>query len=284
MLGPSRNLGMDRTITPLILRRDDRRCMACGFALPFVLAEHHKIPRFLGGLDTKSNLTTLCANCHRAVHWLSVGRRLEDPAADQLKQAVDPGTYNQLRRFAALIRRHRRRTLLAGNRWTKAGGRARDRIPLSEALQLIAVRNGLEPAEAKVMFRVVRRAVRSIPAHIRQQCSFRLIRNGAYLSVNAGNHLVFRTPAYSDDGTRQDADLFLIWPQAIRMSVIPRREWSAISRGSRFAAIPCFNIDLTFDEAMALQPSDWRVFGEACRDALLVRRTRSWVSNVEVPW
>lgn len=97
--------------------------------------------------------------------------------------------------------------------------------------------------------------------------------------MNAGNHLLFRTPAYSDDGKRYDADLFLIWPQHTRMSVVARRDWPRVSR-YRFDAIPCFNLDLSFEKALSLEPKEWQIFGAACHDALFVRRTRSWVSNV----
>lgn len=76
---------------------------------------------------------------------------------------------------------------------------------MKEALDIITVRNGFEPSESTSLKRVVGRVIRSIPAEVRHKCAFRLVRNGFYLSVNAGNHLVFRTPYYSDDGKRMDA-------------------------------------------------------------------------------
>ncbi len=193
-----------------------------------------------------------------------------------------PRTFLELRRLALQIRYHRRRTLLAGNQWAMRSGKAKGPIALAKALDLIVIRNGLEPGEARLLQRVVQRVIRNIPAQIRQNCSFRLVKNARFLSVNAGNHLLFRTPAYSDDGTRQDADLFLIWPQDTRISVVSRRGWPRVSR-HRFAAIPCFNIDLSFQEALSLQANEWQIFARACQHALFDRRTRSWVSNVRLP-
>lgn len=80
-------------LIPSVLRRDKYRCTAC--SVPFALAVHHIVPRGLGGLDTPRNLTTLCANCHRMVHCLAVGRRLEGRAADDVKSAVRRQTFSQ---------------------------------------------------------------------------------------------------------------------------------------------------------------------------------------------
>jgi len=274
---------MDRTVTPKILRRDGHRCVACGCDLPFALQVHHKVPFGYGGTDEEPNLTTLCANCHRIVHWLAVGRRLEGRPAVQVERSLGAVPYRVIRGLSARIRRHRKQILLAGNRWLETNSGTRGPIPLEDALRVVASRNGLGPDEARQMRRVVARALRSIPSQVREKCSVRLVRNGSFLSVNAGNHLVLRTLAYTDDGARQDADVLLVWPCDIRISVVPRNQWSKVRGSHRFAAIPCFNIGLTFDEALSLETCEWRIFGGACRDALLVRRTRSWISNVTLP-
>lgn len=269
-------------VNAAVLIRDQQRCVACRFAVGFALAVHHVVPRSLGGSDTKTNLRALCANCHRIVHWLSVGRRLEGRSAQEIKQALTPRAFEEVSRLARMIRQHRKRTLLAGNRWVRHGPIARGSLPMADALHIIAVRNGFETSESTLMRRVVSRALRSIPTSVRRQCSFRLVRRGLYLSVNAGNHLVFRTPSYSDDGRRQDADVLLIWPKARPISALSRREWKWVS-ALRFAAIPCFNVELSFQQALSLRPDEWRTFGKACHDALIVRRTRGWISNVRVP-
>jgi 5-methylcytosine-specific restriction endonuclease McrA len=80
----------------LVFQRDGFRCVACGFSIRSTLAVHHIIPKSLGGRDHEANLKTLCANCHRIVHWLSVGRRLEGRAAVGLKEALSPSSLRVL--------------------------------------------------------------------------------------------------------------------------------------------------------------------------------------------
>ena len=55
--------------------RRDGCCIACGISARAVLAAHHVVPVQWGGRDALSNLVTLCANCHRSVHWLATGDR-----------------------------------------------------------------------------------------------------------------------------------------------------------------------------------------------------------------
>jgi len=271
-----------RQVSAAALSRDGRRCGACGSTLPFTLAVHHIIPRELGGVDELGNLRTLCANCHRLVHGLSVGRRLEGSRGRQIQQELGRRAFAVIRRLAASVRRHRHRVQVTGSRWLQRSGRSRGALLLHEAVKIIGLQNSFEAEETNRLRRAVSRVIARLPRDVRRACSFRLVRNGRFLSINAGNHLLFRTPAYEDNGTRLDADLLLIWPQATRCRFIPRAEWPGLSR-HRFKAIPCFNLQLFYDEVLALEPRDWRVFARACRDALYVRRTRNWVSNVFLP-
>lgn len=46
-----------------------KRCMKCGFDLyPEAIEIHHIVPLTKGGKDNLSNVTLLCANCHRHAH------------------------------------------------------------------------------------------------------------------------------------------------------------------------------------------------------------------------
>ncbi len=49
-----------------VLRRDGWRCQSCGTMSK--LEVHHRDFRSHSGSDTKDNLITLCANCHRSLH------------------------------------------------------------------------------------------------------------------------------------------------------------------------------------------------------------------------
>ena len=51
-----------------ILRRDGWRCQSCGTMTN--LEVHHKQLRSHSGCDSKENLITLCADCHRRAHEL----------------------------------------------------------------------------------------------------------------------------------------------------------------------------------------------------------------------
>jgi 5-methylcytosine-specific restriction endonuclease McrA len=49
-----------------ILRRDGWRCQSCGTTSN--LEVHHQLHRRQSGEDSKWNLITLCAACHKKVH------------------------------------------------------------------------------------------------------------------------------------------------------------------------------------------------------------------------
>jgi len=43
-------------------------CIFCGYDDERALECHHLIPKLKGGKETKSNIITICANCHRKIH------------------------------------------------------------------------------------------------------------------------------------------------------------------------------------------------------------------------
>ena len=49
-------------------------CEICELDDPRVLCVHHKIPLSKGGTNDDENLQTLCANCHKIVHFEMGGR------------------------------------------------------------------------------------------------------------------------------------------------------------------------------------------------------------------
>ena len=50
-----------------VLRRDAYRCRNCN-ASGTELHVHHVVPLTCGGTNNESNLTTLCEQCHKAIH------------------------------------------------------------------------------------------------------------------------------------------------------------------------------------------------------------------------
>ncbi|GEM_PF-2033312 len=63
---------LDPAIRQSVLARDKFVCSCCGMkmigARLGLIAVHHKIPVHCGGRDSLDNLTTLCVNCHVALH------------------------------------------------------------------------------------------------------------------------------------------------------------------------------------------------------------------------
>lgn len=252
------------------IRRDGKRCQACGNAARPTLAAHHIVPVQLGGADRLSNLTTLCANCHRMVHWLGTGNRSSGSHAFGL--GAEAKVTRRLLKLARRIRRERERRLGPGLVF-------KDAIPVQMAIAAVSRRNGLERSDEASLKRAFGRVWRSIHPKDRAQCSVRLPRGERFLSVLANNYLVFRGPAWSDYGERLDADLLLIWPKELRPSVLSRKEYAKVSGGS-FDRIPCTNLPLHWDECLALSREDLRAFRSAVHDALTLHRTRRWPSNV----
>ena len=253
-----------------VLRRDRARCQACGISSRPVLAIHHVIPVALGGRDALSNLTTLCANCHRIVHWLSTGDRSLDTHAYGLGHS--PAVSRRLLVLARRIRRRRQRVIGADLVLTTS-------VPLLTAIAAVARRNGLDQTEAALLWRCFKRALSSMSPADRKECSKRLVRGARFISVNANNHLAIRAPAWDDDRRRIEGDIILVWPQAVRPSIMSPSTFRCQSSG-RFKLIPYFNLSLTWHECLALSKRDWQVFRRACHDSLTLARTRRWTSNV----
>ena len=130
-------IGRDLPLVVSVLKRDGSRCVACGFRLNCALTVHHCVPRAFGGVDSGSNLTTLCTNCHKIVHWLSIGTRLDGREAEEAKRELkSPNAYLTIRSLAEIIRNHGRETRQFGNRWIARGETSSGAMPLPEALNL----------------------------------------------------------------------------------------------------------------------------------------------------
>ena len=253
-----------------VLLRDKLRCQACGIPAKPVLATHHIIPVALDGRDVADNLTTLCANCHRIVHWLSAGDRSVDAHAYGLGQSS-----THRRRLLELARRIRRRRLRVIGK-DKA---LTTSVPLQTALATVVQRNGLERDEATLLERCFKRAVGAMAAVDRKSCSVRLPRGARFISVNANNHLTFRAPAWSDNSKeRHDKDIMLIWPQHERPSIMSASRFHRTPK-FRFTLIPCVELYLTWEECLSFSERDWKLFQKACHDAF-TPPTRRWISNV----
>jgi len=151
-------------------------------------------------------------------------------------------------------------------------------LPISTALTAVTARNGLDETDGKLLRRCFLRALRAVRDSDRRACALRLPRNQHFLSLNANSHLAIRVPAWTDDGHR-DGDIVLIWPQAVRPSIFSLKRFRKEST-NRFRLIPYLNLWLTWEECLALTPSDWRVFASAVHGGLTLVRTQRRIGNV----
>src|SRR5581483_998488 len=234
---------MDVALMSRVFRRDQNQCQACGLSARAVLAIHHVIPVWLGGSDSVANLITLCANCHKSVHWLSTGDRSIGGHGYGLGQSVT--ITRKLLRLARRIRRRRLREV-GEDLVLKTSS-----VSLGTAFGAVARRNGLSPSERRLCERCFCKAFRAMSPTDLRLCSVRLPRGERFISINANNYLAVRAPAWSDEKYRLDEDILLIWPQKIKPSFMTRTKFQSVS-SERFKLIPYFTLPLTWDECLAL--------------------------------
>lgn len=252
--------------------RDQGRCSACGLGVSAVLSLHHVVPVWLGGTNRPSNLTVLCANCHRLVHWLASGDR-----ALQTNGFVVAGPKKTRLAVTKLARQIRDARL----KRVGPGGVHLGSVSLADALAALARRHGYDRDLTRNLKTTVRRALAALPVAHKKELSFKLVRGALYLSLNARNLLVLRVPAYSDRREPLEGDLEVIWPQTHRPSFMSARRFRALS-ANRFASIAYFNLCLTFEEVLSFSKQDWQHFASGV-EAALGSRTRRWSSNVIPP-
>lgn len=114
-----------------------------------------------------------------------------------------------------------------------------------------------------------------------RRCSIRLLKNGRYISVTTGNHLLFRVAAYSDAGVRQDADAFIVWPKGIRLTAFSTSEQKA-AIAFDFKLFDGVTLALSSANVLAMTERDWRHYCRACEEAWKHRHGKAWPSNVSV--
>lgn len=152
---------------------------------------------------------------------------------------------------------------------------------LDEALTAIAQSNDFGSEKQQIMMAATKKAIAQIPANVVNGCSARLLKDGRYLSINAGNHLIVRVPFYTDSGKRTPYDALLVWPAGSLPSILSAQELPARKKFS-FQLFSGVNLMLSFAEILALTPVDWQMFQKGCHDAMFLRKTRTWPSNVRL--
>lgn len=86
-----------------VYKRDNYTCQNCGAEGGnrghTKVHAHHIVPTSRGGTHNMSNLTTICKQCHKAVHNKNINARKEESSED----SINPDNYEGMERGAVMI-------------------------------------------------------------------------------------------------------------------------------------------------------------------------------------
>jgi hypothetical protein len=257
-----------------IFTRYSNKCYVCNYSVKAALRIHHIVPVSFGGKNEIVNFVLLCSNCHTLAHFYSSQRYQNKKIENHLKTQLGDEAINRLKELILKAQDARRRIKENDNLWT-----LRKPYTINEAVERIAKRNRFEDSQRKLLSQVIEQVLQRIPASILRECSCRLLRDGEYMSINLKNHLLFRTPAYGDFGEKPQFDCLLTFPK----DRIPPNLKPIESRDVFFFRhFDCVNLGLSYVEILKLNENEWNLFEEACQMAQNARKTRNWISNIDI--
>jgi hypothetical protein len=254
------------------------RCYACGFSICTILRVHHLIPVSLGGTDKTENLVLLCPNCHTLVHLLSSKRFDNREVSDLLVSEHSQEAIGRITELSEEIRQARQRIRQSGNIWSADNPDGQSPYSIEEAIVSVAYRNKYPDEKREQLRKVFQLALSHIPRELKSRCSYRLLKRGSYISINLMNYLLYRSPGYGDLGGEPTYDCFLIFTNDITDHFKAFDERNVFS----FSYFGCVNLGLSFSEVLALSDAEWEDFGKACQMAAEARKSRNWVSNIQI--
>lgn len=254
-------------------------CYACGFSIRAILRVHHRIPVSLGGTDEMGNLVLVCPNCHTLIHLLSSQRFDGREVSNFLASEYNPDAVGKIAELSYAIRQARQRVKQNGNVWIKGTPETQCPYSIGEAIESVARRNKYSEEKREQLREVFQLVLSHIPQQLKARCSYRLPKRGSYISVNLMNYLLYRSPGYGDLGGNPTYDCFLIFANDIKDLFKTFGERIVF----HFRCFECVNLGLSFDEVLALRETEWACFSRACEMAAKARKSRNWVSNIEVP-
>ncbi|MCX8170453.1 MAG: HNH endonuclease [Candidatus Bathyarchaeota archaeon] len=262
-----------------IFNKYGSKCYVCGYSLKPALRAHHTIPTNLGGKDHIDNFVLLCSNCHTLVHFYSSKRYWNKEIKHYLTSEYTEDKIEKLKELISRIQKIKKEVEENKNLWIKKDTITERPYTLEEAINIVSRRNKFTDDKKKLLSRVLISVLENIPQPIFKKCSFRLLRNGKYISINLMNHLLFRTPAYGDYGEPPKFDCYLTFPKdKIPSNLKPIEERDVFY----FRYFNCVNLGLSYAEVLEFTSNEWNLFKEACEMAHNVRKTRSWISNIDV--
>ena len=149
-----------------------------------------------------------------------------------------------------------------------------------KALQSISTENRFGASQELKLIHSTSLVLNNIPQVVQQNPAFciALRGQGRYISVNIMNYLLFRTPAYKDNGGEPVYDCHMIFEQNTPIiNRLPEKEERITFQFQDFA---CINLGLWHDGILNFTTDDWKSFQDACIMAMTAKRTRTWLSNI----
>lgn len=252
----------------------DNQCYICGYKIIQALVVHHIIPAELWGKDTYDikNLVLICANCHKIVHRFSSNKYKNLDIAEFLISELNKESILRVKKIIKQLREFKDKIKSNGNL-------VQNPYTLKEAAEIVSDKNGFTSNMKDDVLEVLNLIISNIPKENVQKCSYRLLKNGKYISINLMNYLLFRTPGYGDFGEIPTHECLTSFPS----EKIPT-QYEPISQREpfKFKFAKVTNIGVSYEEMKNLSESEWKLFTEAIQIINQARKTRNWVSNISL--
>jgi hypothetical protein len=261
-----------------VIEQYNNKCYACGFSIHAILRVHHRVPVSLGGTDEVENLVLLCPNCHALVHLFSSKRSDNRKISDFLASEYSQEAIGRIAGLSQTIRQARQHIKQSGNIWSADNPNSQSPYSVEETVGLVAHRNKYSDEKRAQLQEIFLMTLSHIPQELKTKCSYRLLKRGSYISINLMNYLLFRSPGYGDLGGDPTYDCFLIFTNGFKDHFEAFDERNVFN----FSYFDCVNLGLSFDEVLALSNTGWKDFSEACQMAAEARKSRNWVSNIQI--
>lgn len=258
-----------------IFAKYGNKCYICGYFLKPALRAHHIIPVNLGGKDDIDNFVLLCSNCHTLIHFYSSKRYRNNEIRHYLNPEFTEEAIEKLKGLVEKVQNIKREIENNKNLWI-----TKRPYTLDEVINMVSHKNKFTDYQRKLLLEAFKIVLNNLPKSIVQKCSYRLLKNGKYISINLMNYLLFRTPAYGDFGEKPKYDCYIIFPNNISKVKFVRDVKSRIA--FNFKYFTCVNLGLSYSEVLKFTDIEWNLFRDACEIAHNARKTRNWISNVDI--
>lgn len=269
---------IDSRLVKKVHSKYKEKCAVCGFSVATVLRIHHVVPVSLGGRDLLSNAILLCPNCHGIVHYFSSDNSYKFNLSRFLSKHYTKQSIKNIIQLLKRIQEAKAAIKKEGNTGKHRSPRIRSPYTIDKAVLRVAIHNKFTPERVYKFKAALSLILKHIPATIRRHCSYRLLRKGDCISINLMNYLLYRSPAYGDLGSKPRYDCYITFtPHILQLTPKWRRR-----KVYEFAYFDAICLGLSLDEVIALSSTQWNDFKEGCIRASQARRSRDWISTIEI--